>query len=131
MRQLRSTGIVIVFASFWAAATGTAGAEDFPKGTFAAKAPDGATWAMTFDGKGKVIVTQDGKEVVEATYKATKDEVEFQDVKGALSDKDAGPGTYKWKLDGDKLTFTKVKDGHEGRSQALTSGAWVKSEKKE
>jgi hypothetical protein len=131
MRQLRLIGMLIALVSFWFAAVGTAIAEDFPKGTFSIKGPDGATWALTFDGMGKVVVTADGKEAVEATYKATGDQVEFTDVKGPRANPGAGPGTYKWKLDGDKLTFTKVKDGNDGRAGALTSGAWVKTEKKE
>lgn len=64
------------------------------------------------------------QEEVEGTYKVTKDEIEFTDEKGTNADKAAGPGTYKWKLDGDKVTFTKVKDKSKGRSEALTAGAW-------
>ena len=47
---------------------------------------------------------------------------------GPFADKAAGPGTYKWKLDGDKVMFTKVKDKSEGRSGALTAGAWERKE---
>jgi hypothetical protein len=99
-------------------------AKDFPKGTFALKLPDGAVWAVKVDGKDTFTVTRDGKEAVEGTYKVTKDEIEFTDEKGPLADKAEGPGTYKWKLDGDKVTFTRVKDKSEGRSGALTAGAW-------
>lgn len=103
-------------------------AEDFPKGKFANKGPDGATWAISFDGKGKATVTREDKEFVKVAYKVTKDEVEFSHETGDNADKDAKAGVYKWKLDGKKLTFTKVKDDSDGRAQALTTGSWEKQE---
>jgi hypothetical protein len=113
----------------WLGLAGTATAAEFPKGTFTLKAADGAVWAVTFDGKGKVTVTRDGKEAVEGTYKVNKEEIEFTDEKGPFAGTgDRKTGTYKWKLDGKKLTFTKVKDASEGRAAALTGGAWEMKE---
>ena len=108
--------------------TATIQAEDFPKGKFSNKGPDGATWSIDFDGKGKASVLRDDKEFVKVTYKATKDEIEFSHETGDNADKNAKPGTYKWKLDGKKLTFTKVSDDAEGRVQALTTGSWEKKD---
>ena len=124
MYHLRCIGMFAATAFLWIAATGTATAADFPKGTFTLKETKDDSWAVKFDGTGKFTVTLNGKEEVEGTYKVTKDEIEFTDEKGLNADKAAGPGTYKWKLDGDKVTFTKVKDKSEGRSGALTAGAW-------
>jgi len=129
MHHLRYIATFAASALLWAATTAPATAADFPKGTFTLKGPDGDTWEVTVDGKVKFIVTRGGKEVVEGTYKVTKDEIEFTDEKGPVADKDAGPGTYTWKQDGDKVTFTKVKDKSEGRSGALTAGAWVRKKK--
>ena len=129
MHHLRCIGMFVASAFLWIAATGTATAADFPKGTFTLKGPDGAIWAVKVDGKDKFTVTRDGKEAVEGTYKVTKDEIEFTDEKGPLAEKAAGPGTYKWKLDGDKVTFTKVKDKSEGRSGALTAGCMGEEER--
>ena len=124
MHHVRCIGMFAASAFLWLAAGGTATAADFPKGAFTLKGPDGAIWEVKVDGKDKFTVTRDGTEAVEGTYKVTKDEIEFTDEKGPVAEKAAGPGTYKWKLDGDKLTFTKVKDKSEGRSGALTAGAW-------
>ena len=89
--------------------------------------PAGAKATVEFTKDGKLLINftfGDKSDKVEGTYKVTKDEIEFTDEKGPLAEKAAGPGTYKWKLDGDKVTFTKVKDKSEGRSGALTAGAW-------
>jgi hypothetical protein len=108
-----------------------AAAADFPTGTFTQKEPGGAVWAVTFDGKGGYKVARDGQDAVEGKYKVEKDQIEFKDVKGPAANPDAAAGTYKWKLDGTKLSFTKVKDDFEGRASALTSGAWEMQEKKQ
>ena len=124
MHCVRYVGMFAASAFLCLTTNGTATAADFPKGIFTLKGPDGAVWAMKVDGKDKFTVSRDGKEAVEGSYKATKDEIEFTDEKGPAADKAAGPGTYKWKLDGDKINFTKVKDKSEGRAGAITAGAW-------
>ena len=111
------------------AVTGRAAAADFPKGTFVLTTKDKAEWAVNFDGKGKFAVTRDGQEAVKGSYKATKDELEVTDEEGPLAAKgDTKSATYKWKLDGKKLTFTKVKDEAEGRAAVVTAGPWVLKE---
>jgi hypothetical protein len=103
-------------------ACSAARAQDFPKGTFAIKLGEDK-WSVTFDGKGKYTVMTKGETVVTGSYKATKDEVVFMKEEGKLAS--AEPGKYKWKLDGKKLTFTKVEDDSAGRAKALTSGPWM------
>lgn len=125
MRQLFGAGVLAVVAFVWLAPAGRAAAADFPTGTFTTKIM-GMDLDLAFDGKGKFTVSVKDKVEVEGSYKATKDQIEFQDEKGPMADKSAGPGTYKWKLDGKKLTFTKVKDKNPGRAGALTEGAWTK-----
>lgn len=105
-----------------------ASAEDFPKGTFTLKGPEDKVAAITFDGKGKLSVTIDGEEVVQCEYKVTKDQIEFSNETGPKGDSKATTGTYKWKLTGKKLTFTKIKDDSRGRAEALTFGTWEKKE---
>ena len=88
-----------------------------------------STFYAHFDGKDKLTVTRDGKEVVEGRYTVNKDEIELTDERGPFAGTgDTKTGTYKWKLDGGKLTFTKVKDESEGRSRILTTGAWERQE---
>ncbi len=117
--------------SLWAflafALIGTAGSADSLKGTFTMKGPDDGQWTMTFDGKGKFTISLDKKLGVAGKYKVTKNEIEFTDESGPVAEKgDNKTGTYKWKLDGDKLTFTKVNDNAPGRSAALTNGPWLR-----
>lgn len=126
--QLRHKWLSLLTAIFGLVMAGSVRADDFPKGTFTNKDPEGNVWSMSFDGKGKLSVARGDKEVVKLDYKVTKDEIEFSHETGEIADKDAKPGTYKWKLDGKNLTFTKVKDDSVGRSQAITNGAWTKKE---
>src|SRR5437764_8767036 len=125
MMRLQSSLVAAALAFLWLGLSSPAGAAEFPKGTFTVKGPGGAAWAVNFDGKSKFTVTRAGKEVIEGTYKVNKDEIELTDEKGPFAGAgDAKTGTYKWKLEGGKLTFTKVKDESEGRSRVLTAGAW-------
>lgn len=108
----------------------TAAADEFPKGTFALKV--GATdWTITFGEKGKYTVTTDGSERSVGIYKATRDEIKLTDTHppGFVGDKTlTATGTYKWKLDGKKLTFTLVKDDNKARVEIVTAGPWEKKE---
>ncbi|MFO0966837.1 MAG: hypothetical protein U0793_14790 [Gemmataceae bacterium] len=101
------------------------------KGAFSRKLDDDAVWTIHLDGKGKFKVERDGELGLEGTYKVTKDQMEITDEKGKFLSPDAADktGTYKWKLEGDKLTFTKVKDSNKGRSEALLSGPWERKKK--
>jgi hypothetical protein len=104
-----------------------AAAADPLKGTFSVKDKDGGEWAVTFDGKGKFSVTNGGKDALKGSVKVTKDEIEFTDEEGDFASKgDEAKYTYKWKLDGKKLTFTKVKDENAARESIITGGAWEK-----
>jgi len=119
---------VFALASCALVAGRAAAADEFPKGTFTFKTSDGAEWAVTFE-KDKFTAKHNGDLGVKGSYKVTKDEIEFTDEDGPF----AGQGedktyTYKWKLDGKKLTLTKVKDSNEGRVTVITAGAWEKKD---
>jgi hypothetical protein len=119
MRLLAAFALLVSFAC-----AGRTLAADFPKGTFTTKA-DEATWAVTFDGKGKYSVAMEGKDVLKGTYKITKDEIEFTEEEGDFAHKgDQAKYTYKWKQDGKKISFTKVKDEDAGREKVITGAAW-------
>ena len=120
---------LLAIGILWLVAADRARAADFPKGTFNLKDKEGAVWAVTFDGKGKFTVTRDDKEGLTGKYKVAKDEIEFTDDEGPFAGKgDDQMATYKWKLDGKKLTFTKVKDSSAGREAVVTGGPWEKKE---
>ena len=107
-----------------------AAADEFPTGTFILKDADGM-WAVTFDGKGNYKVTRDGTERVAGTYTVAKEEIALTDKPPPFAGKDKearASGTYKWKLDGKKLTFTVVKDENKGRVGIATAGPWEKKE---
>ena len=129
MMRLQNSLVTAALAFLWLGLSISAGAAEFPKGTFTVKDPGGTAWAVSFDGKGRVAVARASKEVVAGTYKVNKDQIELTDEQGPFAGTgDAKTGTYKWKLEGGKLTFTKVKDESEGRSRILTTGAWERQE---
>jgi hypothetical protein len=99
---------------------------EFSRGTYSAKLGEDK-WSIRFEEKGKYTVLLKGEPVVEGTYKVKKDTISFQNEKGKFADPEAKRvGTYRWKLKGKSITFTKVKDENEGRVKALTSGPWTK-----
>jgi hypothetical protein len=121
------TGLAVL--SFGLLAHRAAAADEFPQGKFVLKTSDGDEWAVTFDDKGKFTAMHNGQLGVKGTYKVTKDEIEFTDEDGPFAGKgEEQKATYKWKLDGKKLTFTKVKDSSEGRVAVVTGGPWEKKE---
>ncbi|MBM3997133.1 MAG: hypothetical protein FJ303_23730 [Planctomycetes bacterium] len=93
------------------------------KGTFSTMLMD-EKWTIAFDGDKKFIVKKKDELMVEGTYKVTKDEIEFTDKKGLIAAPET-VGTYRWKLENKKLTFTKIKDEVEGREKGLTSSPWT------
>ncbi|HKA21575.1 MAG TPA: DUF5640 domain-containing protein [Blastocatellia bacterium] len=99
-------------------------AQEFKKGTYSSTAA-GSKWSLKFDESGKVTVTSNGEVVVEGAYKVKGDELEVTDEKGPMACDKAQTGKYKWKLDGKKLTLTKVSDQCDGRATGLTAQPWV------
>ena len=99
-------------------------AEEFKKGTYSVTAGD-VRWSLKYDDSGKVTVSRNGEVVVEASYKVKGDELEVTDEKGPMACDRTQTGKYKWKLEGKKLTLTKMTDECDGRSSALTAQPWV------
>jgi hypothetical protein len=98
----------------------------FPSGTYSTKLGEDK-WSIRFDKKGNYTVLLKGEAVVEGKYKVKNDTISFGNEKGKLADEDRkNVGTYRWKLKGKAITFTKVKDTNDGREKALTSGPWTK-----
>ena len=81
---------------------------------------------LKFADKQKFVLSgEDGKTLVEGTYKVVNNQIEFTDEKGPLASKDAKPGKYKWQLTDRKLNFTKIEDGSEGRSKGIAGATWT------
>jgi hypothetical protein len=112
-----------------ALATAGAGGTDAPKGSYSTEV-QGTKFVLTLGDKGRFTVMMKDQVGVEGTYKVTKDEIEFSDEKGSIADTKSKVGRYRWKLDGQKLSFTKVEDDSKGRSAVLTAQPWVKEKDK-
>jgi hypothetical protein len=120
----RVLGVALFGAATALAGLAAAGEAGFRPGTYATQL-GGETWSIQFTAKGKFRVFREDQEMVQGSYKATKNEIEVKDEKGKLASKgDQAVGRYRWKLDGDRLTFTAVRDESPGRRKALTFGPW-------
>src|SRR5262245_5199241 len=104
-------------------------ASDFPKASFTTTTSDGNVWVLKFKNDGKFDVTENGEDAVRGIYKVNKAEIEFVDESGPLAQPEAKTGTYEWEYKDEQLTFDKISDTAEGRSQTLTSGPWDKKDK--
>ena len=101
-------------------------AAEFPKGSFVATSPRGEKITLKFEDKDKFSLNgEDGKVLVAGSYKVTKTQIEFTDETGPLAAKDAKHGKYEWKIESDKLSFSKIEDDSEGRSKGLTRTPWT------
>src|SRR4029434_352523 len=116
----KPAGLLIVLLAFTTASS----ADEFKKGTYSATA-GGVKWSIKYDESGKVTVSRDGEIVVEGTYKVSGDELQVKDEKGPMACGAEQTGKYKWKLEGKKLTLTKVEDECGGRASGLTAQAWT------
>ena len=101
--------------------TALAGPAAFPTGKYLA-----GQFAVEFNEKGQVRFTQGDSVLVEGEFSAKTDTISLTDRSGPMACLDAGQetGTYRWKIEGGALTFTKVDDRCDGRSQDLTAQAW-------
>jgi hypothetical protein len=116
------TGLCVSLCVLFGCAT-PAGAADFPNGTFTIRSAEGANWELTFHPKGQFTLKREGREAVSGTYSVDSDEVVISDERGpAARNGTEKDGTYKWKVDGKKLTLKKVKDANRSRELLLTEG---------
>ncbi|MGH9844632.1 MAG: hypothetical protein ACREEM_38420 [Blastocatellia bacterium] len=86
---------------------------------------------ITFSKENRYRLTKDGELAVEGRHASTAERVVFTDEKGPFSCArmpGGATGTYKWKLDGNKLIFTAVEDKCLGRKVSLTARPWEKSQ---
>lgn len=86
-------------------------------------------WEWAFTEGGRVNLTLDGKVKVEGQYTSTADQLKITDEKGEIACSNrpgSETGTYKWTLEGKKLTLTAVEDKCEGRRSFLTRVPWSK-----
>lgn len=96
-------------------------AQEFPVGSYHAK-----DMSVVFDAKGKFSVSAGGTTEVSGTYVVQQGRVELTDVTGPWACTKAGQkkGTYIWSWNGTALTFLKVTDSCDERSQTLVPLTW-------
>jgi hypothetical protein len=84
------------------------------------------TWAVAFGAaaSGKVKLTWNGEKAGGGTYLISGSMITLTPKKGGAC---TSKGKYKFKLSGDKLKFTLIKDSCANRRDVLTYGAWTKA----
>jgi hypothetical protein len=101
-------------------------AAEFPKGSFWTLSPRGEKVTLKLEDKDKFTLKGEaGNVMVTGTYKFSKNQIEFTDEAGPMAARDAKPGKYEWKIESDKLTFSKIDDESDGRSKGLTRTPWT------
>jgi len=92
---------------------------------FAATVPDAerrgtaAAWDIAFHQGNHLVVTHNGKEVLQGTYQVNGNQITFGEDTGPYACR--APGTYTWQMNNGLVTFTRVQDACQGRVLALTS----------
>jgi hypothetical protein len=121
-----STVIVGVLALVVVGSARAAEAGEFNPASYSRTSQRGEKMILKFADKHKFVLSgEEGKILVEGTYKVMKDQIEFTDERGPLASKDAKPGKYKWQLTDGKLNFTKIEDESEGRSKGIAGATWT------
>jgi len=113
----RGLGIsVLVVCMFWMALAKSQ--SKFQPGTYS-----NGDFSITFQDDGRHVVSIGNDVAVKGSYKITGDQIVLVDKEGQYACD--GEGKYKWKLEGKVLTFEKIADGCEGRSNALVGQQWT------
>src|SRR5690242_18088222 len=111
MKRTASIFATALFATTTAlAAASSASAADFPGGSYTMQ---GVT--LNFDGNGHFRGSQKDAVKVEGDYAVSGDQMTFTDTSGPWACPPKQSGTYRWKSDGDTLTFSKVSDACKDR----------------
>jgi hypothetical protein len=122
----RWLSIVILGVLVVAGTSRTAQAAEFKQASYSRTSQRGEKMILKFGDKQKFVLSgEDGKTLVEGTYKVSNDQIEFTDEKGPFASKDAKPGKYKWQISDGKLNFTKIEDESEGRSKGIAGDTWT------
>ncbi|WHZ20689.1 MAG: hypothetical protein OJF55_002838 [Rhodanobacteraceae bacterium] len=116
-KRFSKLSAILAIATCSAFAVMPASAADFPAGTYAAS---GIT--LAFDGSGHFRVTQNDAVKVEGDYTVDGSQLQVTDRTGPWACTKAAEqkGTYRWKSEGNTLTFNKVADACKDRVGSLT-----------
>jgi hypothetical protein len=81
-----------------------------------AKADAAGDWELEFTPYGILYLTWDGERLGQSPYAVTRDQVEIEAGPGCGS-----PGVYRWMLESEVLTFTRVRDSCAPRQTVLAT----------
>jgi hypothetical protein len=99
-------------------------APTFPTGKYKA-----GEISIQFDAHGNVKLSQGDRALVDGHYMANGDQIKLTDKSGPMAcSKGEETGTYRWKHEGDTLTFSKLEDRCDGRSGDLVGRGWKREE---
>ena len=121
MKRTSTLATALLTATTALMAAGSAPAADFPAGTYLS-----SDVTLNFDGNGHFRGSQKDAMKVEGDYAVSGDQLKFNDKSGAWACPATQVGTYRWKSDGDTLTFSKVSDACKDRVNSLTPHSWKK-----
>src|SRR5262249_41501273 len=122
----RIAGVLVVSSAVLIIDNVSAQGKDGPRGTYAATTRNDK-WTISLADNGNFTLMRKSAVMVKGTYKVLKNnQIEFDDEKNPKKEHHHKPGMYSFKLEGNKLTFTKIEDELKTRAKALTSQVWTK-----
>ena len=83
------------------------------------------TWNIAFHGGNHLVVSHNGREVVQGAYQVMGNRITFGEDTGPYACR--MPATYTWQVSNGQLAFTPVQDPCVGRVLALTSRRLVRT----
>jgi hypothetical protein len=94
--------------------------------TFPAGSYDSEGYTITFEKTGTFRYVKGDRLMVEGEFAAKDGEISLRDKSGvdACVGPGLNPGTYRWKLDADSLSFTTIHDSCNERIRGLTGQQW-------
>ncbi len=97
-------------------------APTFPTGKYTA-----GEISIQFDDHGHVKVSEGDHTLVDGRFVANADQIKLTDESGPMAcPKDEATGSYRWKYEGEALSFSSLDDRCDGRSGDLSGRIWKK-----
>ena len=112
---------VVLFASAAAFSSPSAASPAFPAGSY-----DSEGYTITFEKTGHFHYVKGDRLMVDGEFTVKDGEISLTDESGidACVGRDRNPGTYRWKREGDALSFTTIHDSCNDRIRGITRQQW-------
>jgi hypothetical protein len=97
-------------------------APTFPTGKYKA-----GEISIQFDDHGHLKVSEGDRTLVDGRFVANADQIKLTDESGPMAcSEDEATGSYRWKYEGEALSFSNLDDRCDGRSGDLSGRPWKK-----